>query len=192
MSVDSRKNMSRALEIKRICITTIVTVVLVICALKISSTVKNNSLKNKYQYDMRFELLSIQVRIESAINNDSRGDIRTAALEYERLGTNFANASTQLFGSYLDTGEWGRAAQILLGFNDYYEPLFQSFDEPLSELEIKFLEQLSELNEVVLADISDDSAPQGLRDMSIRMLKETLNSYHTFPLGYFFSSWESS
>ena len=141
---------------------------------------------------MRFILLSIQAQIESAINNDSRSDIRIAALECERLGTTFANVSSQLFGSYLDTGGWGKAADILLGFNNYSQPLFQSFDGSLTEQEIKFLEQLYDLNEVLLTDIGDDSASNGLRKTSIRELKETLNSYHLFTLNDFFSSWESA
>ena len=192
MSLYQKGNTSRTIEIKRICITAVVIVVFVISSLMISSAVKNNSLKDKYQHDMRFILLSIQAQIESAINNDSRSDIRIAALEYERLGTTFANVSSQLFGSYLNTGGWGKAADILLGFNNYSQPLFQSFDGSLTEQEIKFLEQLYDLNEVLLTDIGDDSASNGLRKTSIRELKETLNSYHLFTLNDFFSSWESA
>ncbi len=173
--------------VKRIFSCALAAILLVACTAKILSYSNKVNLKNEYQHELIVSLFSIQVMINSAIENNNRADIRNAALKYERMGTVFATMSSQLFDSFLDSGEWGKAARILLG-NNSPSTLFQTFDEPLSEEEINFLTQISAINQSLFIEISDDSNPQGVRELNNISLERILNNHHQNTLKEFLAS----
>jgi len=181
----------RAFKLKHIYIIVLTATLLVIATIVIFSHSNDLLLKNKYQNEICGMLYSIQIEIKAAVQNNNRKDISTIALRYERLGTMYANVSSQLFDSYFDTGAWGTAARILVG-NHLSYTLFQAYDGQLTEEEVVFLNQLSDMNKDLLLDIADDTSPQGVRNMSIKTLKEILNHYHIITLREFLKSWESS
>jgi hypothetical protein len=152
-------------------------VIFLAVAVELSEYHQKVLLKNAYQNEIRVELNKIQIQIKEAVENNDRNELRGVALEYERLGAVYANASSQLFGSYLDTGEWGNIANILIG---NYLPceLFQSYDGPLTKEESKFLEQLLDVNDQLLLAICDDATFRNVNNISIQSLKKILNNYH--------------
>ena len=177
---------------KKIAFYILAALLLVVCTVMILSYSKNVSQKNEYQDQLRKSLISVQIQIDDAIDdkdNNSRADIRTIALEYEKMGTVYSIMSSQLFSnSFLDSGEWGTISRVLLG-NNSPSTLFQAFSAPLSEEEINFLSQLSMMNQSLLSEIADDSVPQGIQKMSINSLEKILINYHQNTLKEFLASW---
>lgn len=180
----------RKIVVRYICILIIAVIAALSAATVLTGYCQKASLKNKYLDEIRVRLNSIQIELASAVENDNRNMTRNLALEYERLGTIYADASLWVLGSYLDTGEWGTIAQILIG-NSLTHEVFQTYDGPLTTEEIDFLECLSTLNEKLLSEICNDSTFRSSKRISIRSFRDILNQYHLETLNDFLAQTES-
>ena len=165
----------------------IAAILLVVITAAICSHLQDRAIKTEFQIEIYTRLSSAQLKIDNAISRNDRGGVRELALDYERLGTIYAVASSQLFDSYLDTGGWGIIARVLAGIHSDFD-LFKQFDGPLSMEEIEFLEQLSDVNDILLTDIAGSVDPDEIKVMSVKSLKEILNTYHVETLQEFLSS----
>lgn len=149
---------------------------------------KKYELKNYYQQKMCRLLGTIQVDIIDAIEGNNRREVRNSALEYEQLGTIYADLSSLLFGSYLDSGNWGTCTNIMLGYNSCQ--MFQKFDGTLMENEVDFLQRLSEENKKLLKEISRETESGEIKDIRIEELEKILKNYHQTDLKEFLDDWK--
>lgn len=155
-----------------------VIIVCVLCVLitKIHIHFSRQAMMEEYQNSIRAELNTMQISLQEILNSGDKEAITGLALDYEHLGTIYACASSSLFSSYLDTGEWGNIARILLGCNQSTD-LFQTQGGTFTEEEIAFLRELADYNRQLLTQITTDQYFRVIRAMSIRELEEVLNSH---------------
>lgn len=189
MAIITKKNIFKVSKTRIVIGVFVVAILLVKVTTVICYHSYNSTIQTEFQYEIYAKLNGAQHRIEDVISSNDRDRVKLLALHYEQLGTTFANLSSRLFeNSYYGTGGWGEIAVILSGIHNDFD-LFKQYDGPLSVEEIEFLEQLSDVNDVLLADLADSVSSNEIKIMSITSLQEILNTYHIVTLPDFLADW---
>ena len=166
----------------------VIATVLIVCLLILFITlfclrIPTRAVLEDYHNMLRQELNMIQIKLQEALSDGTKRNIPSLALDYERLGGTYADVSLTLFSSYLDTGEWGSIARILLGLTPSSN-LFKATEITLSAEEIAFLEELFNYNLLLLKQISADETFRTIRSLSAEELQDILNE-HQYELQIF-------
>lgn len=181
MDSSSSADGARRFRLRTLWISAGATVLLIVLTAAVSTQHHRTIQKDKFQSELCTRLNIIQLEIAAAAENKDRQTVRSIALEYERLGSIFAELSSHILGSYFDTGEWGTIARILVGNSASCE-LFKAFDGPLTEEEIRYLERLSGLNKQLLSELCSGTEYREVTKLSIQSLRDVLNGYQLHTL----------
>ena len=138
--------------------------------------VSRSNLTMQFTTDLLNHTKLIQQYLNTTLEEKDKALIKSIALEYQALGGSYRISSKYLFNSFNNSGEWENIAQILLGNSSKYSYLFADADSNLTDIELRFLNQLYLSNEC-LVNLLEDKENQLTKNIDATALKRVIGCY---------------